>query len=111
MNQKALIGVGVMAGVAQAVAGAAMYLAGVYFAPWSMGVTLVLLMVCIGVGTRWYSSISERRDHLLAGTQGGNRNQCLHGPSVRSLQYGFDFMVLSTFPGRSSASSHGPNGG
>jgi hypothetical protein len=50
MNRKALIGIGVLAGVAQAFAGAAMYLAGVYFAPWSMLVTLVLLVVCIVVG-------------------------------------------------------------
>lgn len=56
MNRRVLIGVGVMAGVAQAVAGAAMYLAGVYFAPWSMVVTLVLLLVCIVVGTRWYTA-------------------------------------------------------
>ena len=35
MNRKALIGVGVLAGLAQVVAGVAMYLAGVYFAPWS----------------------------------------------------------------------------
>jgi hypothetical protein len=55
MNRKALIQVGLMAGVAQVVAGVAMYLAGVYFAPWSFFVSLFLLLVCIVVGTRWYA--------------------------------------------------------
>ena len=61
MNRKALIGIGVSAGVAQVVAGVAMYLAGVYFAPWSIFVSLLLLIVCIVVGTRSY------RDHYLNG--------------------------------------------
>ena len=56
MNWKGLIGVGLMAGVAQAVAGVAMYLAGVYFAPWSFMVSLFVLLVCIVVGTRWYTT-------------------------------------------------------
>ena len=51
---KTLLGVGLMAGVAQVCAGVAMYLAGVYFAPWSMGVSLLVLLLCIVVGTRWY---------------------------------------------------------
>jgi hypothetical protein len=55
MNRKVLIGVGLVAGVAQVVAGVAMYLAGVYFAPWSFLVSLLLLLVCIVVGTRWYT--------------------------------------------------------
>jgi hypothetical protein len=55
MNQKALIQVGLTAGVGQVVAGVAMYLAGVYFAPWSFFVSLFLLLVCIVVGTRWYA--------------------------------------------------------
>jgi hypothetical protein len=38
-NRTALIGIGVMAGVLQVIAGVAMYLAGVYFKPWSMLVT------------------------------------------------------------------------
>lgn len=41
MNRKVLIGIGLIAGVAQATAGVAMYLAGVYFAPWSMIVSLL----------------------------------------------------------------------
>jgi hypothetical protein len=61
MNRKVLIGLGVTAGVVQAAAGVAMYLAGVYFAPWSMLVSLFVLLVCIVVGTRWY------RDHYLNG--------------------------------------------
>jgi len=56
MNRKVLIGLGVSAGVAQAFAGVVMYLAGVYFAPWSFLVTLVLHLVCIVVGTRWYAA-------------------------------------------------------
>lgn len=44
-----------MAGVVQAIAGITMYLAGVYFAPWSMLVSLVVLLLCIVVGTRWYT--------------------------------------------------------
>ena len=50
-NRKALIGVGLMAGTAQAVAGVAMYLAGVYFAPWSIFISLFVLLLCI-VGAR-----------------------------------------------------------
>lgn len=61
MNRKPLIGTGLIAGAAQAAAGVAMYLAGVYFAPWSMGVSLLLLLVCIVVGTSWY------RIHYLNG--------------------------------------------
>jgi Na+-transporting methylmalonyl-CoA/oxaloacetate decarboxylase gamma subunit len=55
-NRKILLGLGVMAGFAQACAGVAMYLAGVYFAPWSMGVSLLVLLLCIVVGTRWYTA-------------------------------------------------------
>ena len=61
MNRKVLIGLGVTAGAVQVVAGVAMYLAGVYFAPWSMLVSLFVLLVCIVLGTRW------SRDHYLNG--------------------------------------------
>ena len=54
-NRTALVGIGVMAGVLQVIVGVAMYLAGVYFKPWSMLVTGVVLFLCIVVGTRWYS--------------------------------------------------------
>lgn len=56
MNRKALIGVGVLVGLVQVVAGVAMYLAGVYFAPWSMFVSLFLLLICIVVGIKWYAA-------------------------------------------------------
>lgn len=56
MNTKALIGVGVLAGVVQVFAGVIMYLAGVYFASWSMFVSLLILLVCIVVGTKWYAA-------------------------------------------------------
>ena len=45
-----------ISGVVQAAAGVAMYLAGVYFAPWSMGVSLGVLCLCIVVGTLWYTT-------------------------------------------------------
>lgn len=56
MNRKALIGVGVLAGLAQVVAGVVMYLASVYFARWSMFVNLFLLLICIVVGIKWYAA-------------------------------------------------------
>jgi hypothetical protein len=56
MNRKLLIGVGVVAGLVQVAAGVTMYLAGVYFAPWSMVVTLFLCVICLLVGTRWYAT-------------------------------------------------------
>jgi hypothetical protein len=54
-NRKILVGIGVLAGVVQVIAGVVMYLAGYYFAPWSMGVSLLVLLACIVVGTRWYT--------------------------------------------------------
>lgn len=53
-NPKALIGVGVIAGLTQVVAGVTMYLAGCYFAPWSFLVSLIVLLVCIVSGILWY---------------------------------------------------------
>ena len=61
MNRKVLIGLGLTAGAVQVIAGVVMYLAGVYFAPWSMLVSLFVLLVCIVLGTRWY------RDRYLNG--------------------------------------------
>jgi hypothetical protein len=55
-NRRTLLGLGVTAGIAQVCAGVVMYLAGVYFAPWSMGVSLLVLLLCIVVGTRWYTT-------------------------------------------------------
>ena len=55
-NRGALVGVGLVAGAVQAAAGIAMYLAGVYFAPWSMGVAWAFFLVCLVVGTRWYTT-------------------------------------------------------
>ena len=56
MNRKALVGVGVLAGLIQVAAGVAMYLAGVYFVPASMFVSAFLLLLCIVVGTKWYAA-------------------------------------------------------
>jgi hypothetical protein len=55
-NRPALIGLGLAAGATQALAGVAMYLGGVYFASWSMLVSLLVLELCIVVGTRWYKA-------------------------------------------------------
>jgi len=51
-----LVIIGIAAGVVQSVAGITMYLAGVYFAPWSMFVSVLVLLVCIIVGTRLYAT-------------------------------------------------------
>ena len=56
MNRKALIGVGVLAGLVQVAAGVAMYLAGVYFVPASMFVSAFLMLLFIVVGTKWYAA-------------------------------------------------------
>ena len=53
-NLPTLIKVGLIAGLAQVVAGVAMYLSGVYFAPWSSFISLFVLLLCIVIGTRWY---------------------------------------------------------
>jgi hypothetical protein len=55
-NPRALIILGLAAGVVQAVAGITMYVAGVYFAPWSMLVSVLVLLLCIVVGTGFYRS-------------------------------------------------------
>ena len=47
---------GLTAGVVQTVAGISMYMAGVYFAPWSMLVSVMVLLLCIVVGTRFYTT-------------------------------------------------------
>jgi hypothetical protein len=43
-------------GVAQVAAGVAMYLAGVYFFAWSIFISLLVLLLCIVLGTRWYTA-------------------------------------------------------
>ena len=53
-NWKALIAIGVLAGLIQVATGVAMYVAGVYFATWSILVSLFVLLLCIVFGTRWY---------------------------------------------------------
>jgi len=55
-NRGILLGVGLVCGAVQAAAGIAMYLAGVYFAPWSMVVSAGVLLGCIVAGTRWYTT-------------------------------------------------------
>jgi hypothetical protein len=72
---KALIGIGLAAGGAQVLAGVSMYLAGVYFARWSIVVSLVMLLLCIVVGTRWYAA------------------HCLHGENTYAQAVGVGIVV------------------
>jgi hypothetical protein len=58
-NWKALLLLGLAAGVIQALTGVVMYLAGIYFASWTMILNFVVLVLCIALGTRWY-----REQHL-----------------------------------------------
>ena len=53
-NFGALAVVGLAAGVVQSIAGILMYVAGVYFSPWSMLVTALVLVGCIVAGVSWY---------------------------------------------------------
>jgi hypothetical protein len=62
LRWKVLLGIGLTAGILQALAGVVMYVAGVYFAAWSMLVSGGVLILCIVLGTRWY------RDNVLGGT-------------------------------------------
>ena len=61
-NWKVLLLIGLVAGIIQALTGVAMYVAGVYFAGWSMLVSVFVLVLCIVLGTRWY------RNNTLGGT-------------------------------------------
>ncbi len=56
-----LVVLGLVSGLAQVAAGVTTYLAGVYFAPWSMWVSIVVLAACIALGNAWYAR------HVLAG--------------------------------------------
>jgi uncharacterized protein DUF4199 len=60
-NWKILIAIGFLAGLIQVATGVAMYVAGVYFTSWSMFPSLLVLLLCIVFGTRWY------RDSVLKG--------------------------------------------
>jgi hypothetical protein len=62
LNWKVLLVIGLAAGILQALAGVVMYVAGVYFAAWSMLVSCLVLLLCIIVGTRWY------RNNMSGGT-------------------------------------------
>jgi hypothetical protein len=58
---RVLVMIGLTAGVAQVAAGVAMYLAGVYFLAWSILISLLVLLLCIVLGTRWY------KNHYMSG--------------------------------------------
>jgi len=49
---------GAIAGMVEVAVGIAMYLAGVYFAPWSGPASLLVLAVSIAVGQKWYAAKS-----------------------------------------------------
>lgn len=62
LNWKVVFVIGLAAGILQALAGVVMYVAGVYFAAWSMLVSGLVLLLCIILGTRWY------RNNMLGGS-------------------------------------------
>lgn len=71
-NLGALVIVGLAAGVVQSTAGVLMYVGGVYFSPWSMLVTVLVLLGCIVAGVSWYRARYARggfgyADALLVG--------------------------------------------
>ena len=53
-----LLPIAVIAGLVQVVTGIVMYVAGFYFSPWSMLVSVVVLLLCIVVGVRLYRNRS-----------------------------------------------------
>src|SRR5215217_815211 len=53
-NWSTLIAVGLLAGSVQVATGVVMYLAGIYFVPWGIFVSLLVLLLCIVFGTLWY---------------------------------------------------------
>ena len=61
MHWASLVRVGLVAGLVQVLAGAAMYLSGVYFEPWSLPLIMILTVVSIATGNWWYGK------HVLAG--------------------------------------------
>ena len=46
-NWKTLIAIGLLAGLIQVAAGIAMYVLGIYFRPWSIAISLAVLLLCI----------------------------------------------------------------
>ena len=53
-NWKTLFAIGLLAGLIQVALGVAMYLAGIYFVPWSIFVSLLVLLLSIVFSTLWY---------------------------------------------------------
>ena len=58
-NWKTLIVIGLLAGLIQVATGVALYVADVYFAPWSMFVSGLVLILCIVFGIRWYRDSAQ----------------------------------------------------
>jgi len=54
MQWAPLVKAGLVAGLVQVAAGAAMYLSGVYFEPWSLPLIMILTVVSIAAGNWWY---------------------------------------------------------
>ncbi len=82
-----LVLVGILAGLAQVAAGVAMYLGGVYFAPWSMLISVVVLLLCIVIGVGWYTA------HRLAGA--ATYRQALLIGAVISLSTGIVYAIYN----------------
>jgi hypothetical protein len=59
---RSLLLIAAVAGLIQVFAGVVMYLGGVYFAPWSMVVSIVVLLLCILVG------VARHRARALGGS-------------------------------------------
>jgi hypothetical protein len=65
-NRKAVLAAGLLAGAAQVVAGVLMYVSGVYFARWSILVSIAVLLTGIVAGTRWYARRSPAEEITYA---------------------------------------------
>lgn len=86
-SSSSLLRIAVIAGLAQVVAGLTMYFAGVYFAPWSMAVSLIVLLTCIILG------VSRHRDGALQG--GISYAQALGAGAVISLTTGVLYAIYN----------------
>ena len=67
-NWKTLIAIGLLAGLIQVAAGVVMYVVGIYFVPWSMFISLAVLLLCIVYLTPRYrdSALNSRLSYRQA---------------------------------------------
>ena len=72
LHWKPLLTAGLCSGLVQVTAGVTMYVAGVYFAPWSGLVSLALLAAAVVVGLKWYvTHVLDRRITYVAALLAG----------------------------------------